>query len=77
MTAAARRRQLSTRSGIPMQDIEKFIGQFNGIRIMMQKQMKGVDLDAMSNDPNAPLVMKTGKAKKEKLTRGGGGGFGR
>ena len=52
------------------------------MRSMMRKQMKGMDMDAMDGDPNAP--MQTLQAKKQaakaqkklKPTRGGGGGFG-
>jgi hypothetical protein len=52
------------------------------MRKMMNKNMKGMDLDALEKDPNTP--MQTLQAKKDeerkkrnlKPTRGGGGGFG-
>ena len=48
----------------------------------MMRNMKGIDLDMMDQDPNAPvqtLAAKKELARKEKKlkpTRGGGGGFG-
>lgn len=52
------------------------------MRRMMIKNLKGMDMDAMDKDPNAPLETAASKAaaakqaKKLKPTRGGGGGFG-
>lgn len=82
LQAAQRRVELAERVGLEAREVEDFIVEFNNMRSMMRKQMKGMDMDAMDGDPNAP--MQTLQAKKQaakaqkklKPTRGGGGGFG-
>ena len=62
--------------------MESFVAEFANMRRMMMRNMKGIDLDMMDQDPNAPvqtLAAKKELARKEKKlkpTRGGGGGFG-
>ena len=66
---------------MPMQEVENFILEFVNMKKMMQKNLKGIDIDNMS-DPNAPVEtsqsrkMKEKESKKVKPSRGGGGGFG-
>jgi signal recognition particle subunit SRP54 len=79
--AAKRRVDLANRSGMPMQEVENFILEFVNMKKMMQKNLKGIDIDNMS-DPNTPVETLQGKklkekeSKKIKPSRGGGGGFG-
>jgi hypothetical protein len=64
-----------------MQEVENFILEFVNMKKMMQKNLKGIDIDNMS-DPNTPVETLQGKklkekeSKKIKPSRGGGGGFG-
>ena len=81
--AALRREALAKSSGVTIKEIDGFIFEFLGMKKMMNKNMKGMDLDAMEANPDAP--MQTLQVKKElerkqrnlKPTRGGGGGFGK
>jgi signal recognition particle subunit SRP54 len=80
--ALERRKALATKSGVEYKEVEAFISEFNSMRRMMQKNLKGMDMEQMENDPSAPLETTAAKAaaakaaKKLKPTRGGGGGFG-
>lgn len=64
-----------------IKDVDGFIYEFNGMRKMMIKNLKGIDIDAM-DDPNGTVqspqaqLAQAKKDKKMKPTRGGGGGFG-
>ena len=59
-----------------------FVVEFVNMRKMMMRNLKGMDIDLMDKDPNAPVqtaASRAAQAKKEKKmkpTRGGGGGFG-
>mmetsp|Transcript_13740 Transcript_13740/g.13806 ORF Transcript_13740/g.13806 Transcript_13740/m.13806 type:complete len:88 (-) Transcript_13740:305-568(-) len=81
--AARRRSDLSNRSNLPLKEVETFLFEFSSMRRMMAKNMKGMDIDGMSNDPAASvttpvsLQQQRKKEKKMKPTRGGGAGFGR
>merc|ERR1711871_1041174 len=81
--AADRKKELAKRSGYTDKEIDGFIFEFLGMKKMMLKNMKGMDLDQMEQDPNAPVqTMASRKAEEKKLrnmkpTRGGGGGFGK
>jgi len=46
-----------------MKQIEGFVIEFLNMKKMMNKNMKGMDLDALEKDPNTP--MQTMQAKKE------------
>ena len=80
--ALERRKALAIKSGVEYKEVEAFISEFNSMRRMMQKNLKGMDMEQMENDPSAPLETTAAKAaaakaaKKLKPTRGGGGGFG-
>ena len=81
--AAERKRELAVRSGYTDKEIEGFIFEFLGMRKMMLKNMKGMDLDELERNPDAPLQTMASKKAEEKkqrnmkATRGGGGGFGK
>jgi hypothetical protein len=59
-----------------------FVAEFVNMKKMMMKNLKGMDIDLMDSDPNAPvqtMAAKAAQAKKDKKikpTRGGGAGFG-
>ena len=59
-----------------------FVAEFVNMRKLMMRNLKGMDIDLMDKDPNAPvqtMASKSAQARKEKKmkpTRGGGGGFG-
>ena len=80
--AAQRRSDLAKRCNYPLKEVESFMSEFIGMRKMMVQQLKGMDIDAMGNNPDAPLeTMASKKAKEKEMkklkpTRGGGGGFG-
>ena len=80
--AVERKRALAQRCGLPNAEVEAFMAEFSSMRRMMIKNLKGMDMDAMERDPQAPLETAQAKAmaakaqKKIKPTRGGGGGFG-
>lgn len=84
--ALERRKDLAQRVDCSINEVNQFIMEFNSMRKMMVKNLKGMDLDAQV-DPNAPISMKSEqqgfdagsspKRKKIKATRGGGGGFGK
>ena len=81
--AAFRRQELASRCDTDVKDIEKFIFEFVGMRSMMRKNLKGMDMDAMEANPDKPMqTIDQQKAaakasRKVKASRGGGGGFGR
>ena len=81
--AAQRRNDLADRCGTDLKDIDGFIFEFVGMRSMMRKNLKGMDMDAMEANPDQPMMTvaqkkATAKAsRKVKASRGGGGGFGR
>ena len=81
--AAERKKNLAKKSGYTEKDIEGFIFEFLGMKKMMLKNMKGMDLDQMEQDPNAPMQTMASKKAEEKkqrnmkASRGGGGGFGK
>jgi len=78
--ALGRRQALAEKTGLTVMEIDNFVGEFNNMRRMMAKNLKGMDMDA--NDPNAPMMTQQAqaaeakKARKKKASRGGGGGFG-
>lgn len=80
--ALERRKELAVKAGIEYKEIESFISEFNAMKRIMMKNLKGMDMDAMENDPMSPLETQQSKnmaakaQKKLKPTRGGGGGFG-
>ena len=81
--ADVRKKELAKKSGYTDKEIDSFIFEFLGMKKMMLKNMKGMDLDQMEQDPNAPVqTMASRKAEEKKMrnmkpTRGGGGGFGK
>ena len=82
LAAANRRVDLAKRADTDIRDIDGFIFEFVGMRSMMRKNMKGMDLEAMEENPDQPMQTLQQKkqaakaAKKVKASRGGGGGFG-
>lgn len=73
-----RKALLSERSGVPNDQLDSFLASFNEMRSMMRKTLKNQDLDKMRADPDAMVPLGGGKsAKKAKVSRGGGAGFGR
>jgi len=81
LAALQRKKELSKRCGLDMREVDQFMMEFGNMRRMMIKNLKGMDMDAMEKDPNAPLETAQTKAmaakaqKKLKPTRGGGGGL--
>ena len=82
MAATERRVDLAKRVNSEIKDIDSFIFEFVGMRSMIRKNMKGMDLEAMEANPDQPMQTLQQKkaaakaAKKLKPSRGGGGGFG-
>ncbi|KAJ1442006.1 signal recognition particle protein [Ochromonadaceae sp. CCMP2298] len=83
VTEALRRRErLAEKTGLTPREIDNFIAEFQNMRRMMSKNLKGMDMDASNGDPNAPMVTQAARAaeakknRKIKPSRGGGGGFG-
>jgi signal recognition particle subunit SRP54 len=80
--ALLRRQQLAKRAGLTDREIEEFVFEFTNMKRMMMKNLKGMDMDEMEQNPNAPMqtqsakMLQERKEKKIKPTRGGGGGFG-
>eukprot|EP00597_Dinobryon_sp_UTEXLB2267_P003471 CAMPEP_0170069744 /NCGR_PEP_ID=MMETSP0019_2-20121128/8305_1 /TAXON_ID=98059 /ORGANISM="Dinobryon sp., Strain UTEXLB2267" /LENGTH=484 /DNA_ID=CAMNT_0010277867 /DNA_START=136 /DNA_END=1586 /DNA_ORIENTATION=- len=80
--ATDRRVALAKKSGVSVDEIDRFVIEFSNMRRMMVQQLKGMDLDSTANDPNAPMITmkerlaQEKKARKVKPSRGGGGGFG-
>ena len=78
--AADRRRALSQKAGVTLDEVDRFVVEFSNMRKMMVQQLKGMDLE--NNDPNAPMVTMKEKLAQEKKnrklkpSRGGGAGFG-
>jgi len=78
--AERRKRELADRSGTTIKEIDGFVVEFNNMKKMMMKNLKGMDMDAA--DPNQPMqtqqamAAQAKKEKKLKPTRGGGAGFG-
>lgn len=58
------------------------MGEFSNMRKLMRNMFKGVDFDELKNNPQARIKspqeqkMEARKERKQKPTRGGGGGFG-
>ena len=79
--AVRRRIDLAERAGVEVSDIDGFIFEFNGMKKMMLKNLKGVDIDAMGGHGDQPMeTMASRKAldkqkRKSKVSRGGGRGF--
>lgn len=77
-----RRQELAKSAGYDVKEVEIFIAEFNNMRRMMAKQLKGMDIDAMDANPDTAMQTQSAKnaeAKKQKKlkpSRGGGGGFG-
>jgi len=78
--AERRKRELAERSGAAIKEIDGFIMEFNNMKKMMMKNLKGMDMDA--SEPDQPMqtqqamAAQAKKEKKLKPTRGGGAGFG-
>eukprot|EP01036_Dinobryon_divergens_P033287 gene33287-43040_t len=78
--AADRRRALSQKAGVSLDEVDRFVLEFTNMRKMMVQQLKGMDLE--NNDPNAPMITMKEKLAQEKKnrklkpSRGGGAGFG-
>ena len=63
LAAANRRVELAKRADTDIKDIDGFIFEFVGMRSMMRKNMKGMDLEAMEANPDQP--MQTMQQKKQ------------
>jgi signal recognition particle subunit SRP54 len=77
--ALTRRSAVAEKSGLSLKEIDQFVMEFQNMRKMMKQNMKGMDMDAMEQNPDQPMETERGKEKKSKKikpTRGGGGGFG-
>ncbi len=80
--AVDRRIDLAKRAGVSIEEMDGFVYEFNGMKKMMMKNLKGMDIEAMSDDPDSPVQTMAEKKrqmkkdKKIKASRGGGGGFG-
>mmetsp|Transcript_27658 Transcript_27658/g.26468 ORF Transcript_27658/g.26468 Transcript_27658/m.26468 type:complete len:539 (+) Transcript_27658:39-1655(+) len=79
--AVTRRLALAGRAEVRPVEVDAFITEFSGMRKMMMKNLKGMDMNAMEQDPNVPMqttqqrAIQEKKDRKTKATRGGGGGF--
>jgi hypothetical protein len=77
MDAERRRKDLAKKTGYSTDFIDSFVLEFNSMRQMMRKQLKGADLDVDPNQPPGNVELGAPrKIKKTKPTRGGGMGFG-
>lgn len=79
--ALDRRISLAERAGVQVDEIDGFVMEFNGMKKMMMKNLKGMDIDSMGENPDTPMQTMASKKKQQKKdrklkpTRGGGGGF--
>jgi signal recognition particle GTPase len=55
LEANTRRNTLAERAGQQVSEIDAFIAEFSNMRKMMIKNLKGMDMDAMEADPDAPM----------------------
>lgn len=79
--ASLRRKALALRLGMEARAVEAFLIEFNSMRKIMRQNLKGMDIDAMEANPDAPMQTASAqmaserKNRKVKSSRGGGGGF--
>lgn len=77
-----RKDDIAKRCGLDVKEVDAFVAEFVSMKKMMMRNLKGMDMDVMEQDPNAPMQTMAAKAaqakkdKKMKPTRGGGAGFG-
>jgi hypothetical protein len=80
--ATDRRKSLAKQTGLTIDEVEGFVTEFINMKKKMQKNLKGMDVDAVNSPEGAPmntdgmLKAEEKQAKKIKPSRGGGGGFG-
>ena len=80
--ATERRKNLAKQTGLTIDEVEGFVTEFINMKKMMQRNLKGMDVDAVNSPEGAPmktegmLKAEAKQAKKIKPSRGGGSGFG-
>lgn len=82
LAAVKARADLAKRAGVTPDEVERFVIEFVNMRKAMGYQLKGTDVDSITEDsagsfssPRARALQQK-KEKRAKPTRGGGGGFG-